>query len=117
MTQRGRKTPTNVTPIDDYRPPEAPASLDKLEAMFWDEIVAGNSKDHFRDSDMPLLEQYCRVAKTLIPESLAESDIAGYDKLVRLTMSLATKLRLCPSTRIRAEKAKLRSPSRPSWER
>lgn len=112
-------TKTNVVPISAGRV-QPPATLDKQERSLWQQITASLPPGHFAPSDVPLLLAYVTAAslKAEADELVRrEGMIVGGKahpacKIAKLQAgllaSLAVKLKLCPSTRIRADSAKLR---------
>ena len=141
MEQRGRKSAAQLsavatTTIDLPRAPEPPDGLCSEGAARWRAIVAQYPPDHFQASDLQLLESLIRT-ELLIAEN--DRDIARNGQIIgcprtggpienpavkqrdrhqKLINSTQVKLRLCPSTRMRAEKAGLR-PKRAKrpWEK
>lgn len=112
---------------------EGVPSLDGLGpvgAGFLSDVVRSVPSDHFRPADSPLLRAYCKANERmsalehLIAEQglVFDGEVNPYAKALReeakLMMSLAVKLRLCPSSRMRADNAALtvvRS-SAPPWQ-
>ena len=87
----------------------------------WRSIVDSLPADYFRPADAPLLKNYCRFAVQAdrLGEELDDPKAVRLLRGVSASMALlATKLRLCPSARMRNTSAKLRdtrTTSRP-WE-
>ena len=110
----------SVNPIARKKPPK---ELNRKERMLWREIMDSHASDYFRIADVPLLSNYCRLSYRcdVLSEQLARE---GYQietekglipnpaeqqmqRAISSMVSLATKLRLCPSTRMRADNKKL----------
>jgi hypothetical protein len=98
----------------------APASMTPAAKRLFKEIVDSCDPSHFRDAEIPLLQSY--VVATLMARSTANKpkQFSTFEKAARLQKSLATSLRLSPSTRTHPEKlarqgGKPRNESRP-WE-
>ena len=102
----------------NYPPPEA---LPKPAQALWASIMASTPEDQWRPGDLPLLGVFCRVA--LLADEAVEHlehdgqvDAAGkVSPWVRVSndhaktlAALASKLRLAPSSRIRAESHSLK---------
>ncbi|WP_426525652.1 hypothetical protein [Bradyrhizobium sp. McL0615] len=77
----------------------APSTLTPREKKVFNEIVNACSPQHFRSSDIPLLQSY--VTATLTARATANKPklFPVFEKAARLQKSLATSLRLAPSTR------------------
>ena len=87
-----------------------------LARATWDRIVNSLPADHFKEADLPLLEKYCLCeqiyhhAARHLSLSLTTITAKGYElpdthltimnQQVKLQTGLATKLRLCPNSRI-----------------
>lgn len=70
-------------------------------------IVAAEAPDHFRASDLPLLEEYCeaaalarRAATELQSEAAAARWLAVWEKATRVMTALSMRLRLSPQARM-----------------
>ena len=109
----------------------APAGLPKGAQRLWQKIMAETPANQFREADVPLLSMFCRVS-VLAAEAVAhlehgQVDVASgrVSPWVKVasdhgkTLSLlASKLRLAPSSRIRAEAHSLRQrPASKPWQR
>lgn len=133
MKQRGRKSSEaarfsgNVTSIEGRKRVEpAPSWLEPKAKAVWDAIMKAHSLDFFGPADLPLLAEYCHTVAVLIPKvnEIVASDFGpatldARDKLVRQSLSQATRLRLCVSSRKRADTAEMRdsvSWGKPPWE-
>lgn len=77
----------------------APASLTPRERNIFSEIVAACSPQHFRTSDIPLLQSYVTATLTARATASKPKMFFIFEKAARLQNSLATSLRLAPSTR------------------
>jgi P27 family predicted phage terminase small subunit len=124
MGARGRKSQADlaVVAVDKAQRPEPWPTLSTLEAEHWRGIVKSLPADWFRPADLPLLAAYCKAAAQLddayarlATEPAIETNAAGTRvpnpnyRIVDATSSqlarLATKLRLCPSSRYDKQKA------------
>jgi hypothetical protein len=102
---------SNVVAIDTrqnrLRPP---ANLDGPERDLFVALIAANPPTHFRESDMPLLLQYCAAA-VLSERAVAElraapiidgkpsAWLAVFEKSSRSMLGLSMRLRLSPQAR------------------
>jgi len=77
----------------------APSTLTPREKKVFNEIVAACSPQHFRTSDIPLLQSYVTATLTARATANKPKMFAVFEKAARLQKSLATSLRLAPSTR------------------
>lgn len=121
-TKRGRPSTEDrlaVVPISGAR--LAPhADLTTKGKKFWTAIVNSLPPDYFRPADVPLLYAYCAATEIkeqadmavrrngILINGKANPAIKVGNQQGQLLASLAVKLRLCPSTRLRASSAKLR---------
>ncbi|KKN71024.1 hypothetical protein LCGC14_0424410 [marine sediment metagenome] len=128
--KRGRKSAAELEAVPDVSelptPPPPPATLDDAGCERWREIVNEHGADRFRKSDLQLLEQLVRCEQstatmdrnielhgeiigdgTRAARPIENPAVKVRDKLLRQTLALQVKLRLCPSTRMRADTAKL----------
>ena len=68
------------------------------------EIVAACSADHFTASDMPLIVSFVQstlMARNAIQSASSDKDaLLRWDRAVKLQAVLASKLRLCPLSRV-----------------
>src|SRR5262245_37391023 len=99
MRQRGRSSSArlSVVPPDATTPrllltPFEP--LKSAERKIFDLIVRENA--HLRQTDVPLVMGYARASTGLLQVETA----GDFDKLARVMMSLATKLRISPQSRL-----------------
>src|SRR5262249_2624168 len=83
-----------------------PSSLSPGARKKFCTIVATESAGHFRESDLPLLEEYCeagawarRAATELQSETAASRWLAIWEKANRILVSHSARLRLCPQSR------------------
>lgn len=127
MRQRGRKSAAAlsvVTAVAELRRlPEPPGTLTQPQATVWRSVMSTVAADLIGEEAFPVLVEYCRAVVTAdqIAEQLAAFDpawLADEDGLRRwntlsqmqtrvqgMIGSLGGKLRLNPSSRIRAENA------------
>lgn len=102
-TKRGRRSiASQMTPNIQGVPSRivAPSTVRGHARVLWNELVDSCAADHFRPSDIPILQSY--ISATLIARAAATGktkDFAVFEKAARLQKSLATSLRLAPSTR------------------
>jgi hypothetical protein len=68
------------------------------ELAAWNVVMASWPHDHWIGSDAELLTQYCGLC-VLFDKLLAEGDVPALDKLGRLILSYATKMRITPQSR------------------
>lgn len=118
MGLRGPKSDSHkISRIYDERP-KPPKYLPGAAKEAWCNIVESLPPGHFRVSELPLLEKYCmaihisgEATKITDAEGLVvEMGEKGYrvvnpalvisNKQVALMCTLATKLRLCPNSRV-----------------
>lgn len=100
--------------------PAVPRDLKGLSAALWTEVVSSLPVEYFRPADLPLLRLYCiawerwqgaerlLAAEGIVVNNRPHPALMISDAQAKLMMSLAGKLRLCPSSRIRADSADLR---------
>ena len=95
---------------------KAPAALPEPAAALWNRIMRTTPEDQWREADVPLLAMFCRVG-LLADDAVAhleqdgQVDAAGkvspWVKVAsdhsKTLAALASKLRLAPASRIRAE--------------
>lgn len=99
--QRGRKSQGALTVISGDSPARISPRISPPETLLpavrdeFIKIVNSLVPEHFRESDATLLARYCQV---LVACNNA-GDTSEFCQLTKLQISLATKLRLCPSTR------------------
>lgn len=107
------------------KPLEPPRELSPVEAGFWRQIVGASPASRFDAGSVPVLTELCRamgVAQMLAEQmaALGGRSLTGNGKAAaatramflqlaasardqtRVIVSLATKLRLCPQTNVRA---------------
>jgi hypothetical protein len=82
----------------------APATMTAQEKREFNSLIDSCAADHFRQSDVPVIENYIRA--TLLARKTAGKPklFSVFEKSVRLQLSCATKLRLLPSTRTHPDK-------------
>jgi hypothetical protein len=96
MAQRGRKSAQLLAlPVDGLPPRlKAPAYLNARERKVFSDTVDACDARHFVPSDTPLLAAFAQAA-VMSRESVGEE----WERATRVLISLATELRLAPSTR------------------
>jgi|SRR5215216_7851150 len=114
MKQRGRRSASSLAVIAvDGKPPRLnpPETLGEPERVLFTSLVAANSPEHFRPSDLPLLCRYCE-ASILAEQAAGElrhgAVIDGRpspwlvvsEKSTRALVALSMRLRLSPQSRI-----------------
>jgi hypothetical protein len=103
MRQRGKKTLEHLAALvanGDHPRLIPPAFLKSDERSLFEEIVGTVASTHFVPSDLPLLVSF--VQWTVLARRMAgkPDQLETWEKATRVQMSLATKLRLTPQTRI-----------------
>ncbi len=110
----------SITKLHKQLPAPAPDDLSGIAAATWKQVVDSLPPNYLRPGDLPLLKAYCIAVATyaeaqdlltkegIITEGKAHPALRIADEQCKLMMSLAGKLRLCPSSRIRADSADLR---------
>jgi hypothetical protein len=97
-----------VGPIVDGHPPKLtpPRCLSEAERIIFDNIVNSCARAHFRPSDAPLLNSYCRAislerraAAALARDPFDSKALLLWEKSSRAMVAIAAKPRLCPSAR------------------
>jgi phage terminase small subunit len=82
---------------------QPPEYLDDLARALFVELVAACSPQHFTKSDVPLLASYCQatlLARQAVTKAAEDVQaLSLWEKAIRAQTSLATKLRLTPSSR------------------
>lgn len=120
---KGRKSPLQqaserIRKAEKHPPPE---TLSERGQEIWIEIVEPLPKDHFFHSDLPILREYCEILADI---ELARSKWDGSMTVVKnngdevthpvintigkwrtQAAAYASKLRVCPSSRLSASKA------------
>ena len=95
---------------------KAPAGLPRAAQALWRAVMQSTPEDQWRPGDLPLLAMYCRVS-VLADEAIGKLEHDGQldtsgrpSAWVRIASdhaktlaTLASKLRLAPSSRVRAE--------------
>lgn len=130
MGTRGRKSTAELSIVQgDFgrKPPPEPPNMPPFAVDLWKRIVKELPTEHFRESDLPLLKSYCWAAwqadasqRMLLSDGINadKAMFALHQSAIRDMAQIATKLRLCPSTRMRAESAALKktNPAKKPWE-
>jgi|SRR6516225_6065902 hypothetical protein len=112
---------TNVVALDTravrLRPPP---DLPQPERDLFARLIAANAPTHFKESDLPLLTQYCENvvlnkkaaaelrAAPLTPDGKASPWLVIAEKTHRACVALSMRLRVCPQSR------QANNPSRPA---
>jgi hypothetical protein len=128
MKQRGRRSreSLSVVPIDiDGQRPPPPADLTAEEANVWISTVRAMKAGWFTPEAWPLLARYCRhavlaqmlgqaIEKEIGPKRILPDNLDRFRKLRNMHASegammvrLATKMRLTPHSRTRADTSAL----------
>jgi phage terminase small subunit len=133
MIKRGRKSEASLSAVvipHARKSPAPPPELNEAAAKIWKDIVKSWPTEYFRAGDLPLLQAYCTAAdrKNQIDKLIAEHGVMFEGephpglKVSRdeasLMATLAVKLRLSQSSRIRADSASLKVdlPERKPWD-
>ena len=68
MAQRGRKSAAALAAVNPARPSRLTprTGLSPEVKLLWQELVASQPADHFRESDTPLLEQSGQAFRNLV---------------------------------------------------
>jgi hypothetical protein len=108
--KRGRKSASELlapplTIIDvRQKPVETPAGLQPKVRKIFEQAVASCDAQHFRSGDVPLLVSYATATHlaSVYAGLIGENDAAlkSWTECTKLQISLATKLRLTPSSRL-----------------
>ncbi|MGV8892347.1 MAG: hypothetical protein ACOH2K_05295 [Burkholderiaceae bacterium] len=124
VTTRGRKSAASLQTIalaSLRKPPSTPAGISQAAAELWQGITASLPVDFFRPGDLPLLQAYCvahdrkeRIDAAILSDGLLFDGVPHPGLRISrdeagLMASLAVKLRLCQSSRTRAESASLKT--------
>ena len=106
MKQRGRKGTEQTAVVrlaSARRTLNAPAGMPAKAQEIFANTVASCAANHFRASDLSLLEQFCVAAHlaSFYAARIGETDgtLKAWIEATKLMVSLATKLRLAPSAR------------------
>jgi len=107
MEKRGRQSTADMSVVSvasARKPIEPPKGLKPQEEAIFTEVVASCSPDHFRKSDIPMLTAFATATHLarFFAGKIGESPDAlkAWSEATRLQISLSTKLRLTPSTRL-----------------
>lgn len=73
-------------------------TLSEAETEVWSRAIGSWPADHWIKSDSDLLTQYCAVC-VLVEKSRKSGEIDRMEKLGRLALSYATRLRMTPQSR------------------
>jgi hypothetical protein len=123
MLQRGRQSRASVRsfPVDVAETRiEPPTWLTREEKKLFAEIVGACRAKHFTASDEPLIISYVQ-ATLLARRSIKRAGkdraaLATWERSTKIAGTLATKLRLCPQSRIDAQSVGRGRPSLPVGE-
>lgn len=112
--QKGRKSAASLavpSPQDKYTPPEPP-DMESEAQQLWRSIVEERVERFFSLGDLPLLQEYCLTMAVYLPranqklsDEFSKDNLEVRDKLLRAGTTLATKLRICVSSRTRSDTA------------
>ena len=111
--KQGRKSTVGESVEPDL---PAPDDLGSKAKALWHSNISDRPSGFFTAADLGLLREYCRIMETDIPKlrqqmgkKTADPKLYdAYDKMVRLSTSLARSLRLCVSSRTRPDTASMR---------
>lgn len=138
MGARGRKSITELesAPLKlvPRRPLQPPRGMPRAQRAIWREVVSSFALDFFAEVDRPLLTAYCHAAVqterlaaalerdgVLIDTAQGRKAIHpasyGLSNATAVLCRLGTKLRICPSSRYRADTTATRATSRPTTNR
>jgi hypothetical protein len=107
MEKPGRRSVEDLSVVSlasVRKPIEPPKGLKPQEEAIFVEVVAACSPDHFRKSDIPMLTAFATAThlSRFYATRIGESDgaLKAWEAATRVQISLSTKLRLTPSTRL-----------------
>lgn len=117
MQQRGRKSTQSlvVVPLGRKPPPEPPDAIPPYAQRVWRDALASLPPDALRPGDLPLLEAYAlsadiaRQAREWLSKKYSPDAHRVLRDAINDLARLARALRLCPSTRTRADSAALQT--------
>jgi len=104
VRQRGRKSIARVIALNARpEPPRltVPEILTESEAKIFTEVVGSADPRHFTKDDLPILIAFARATARADVLCVKDEDMPLWLSVTRVQMSLAMKLRLTPSTRMR----------------
>lgn len=120
LGDRGRKSAAEIatangTAVDPaYEPPPAPKDLKAPEKKLWEEVIASRTPGFYGPGDLPLLEQYCYLMKTLVPKirkqiekKFSRENINTLNSTTARSESLARALRISVISRTRPDSKKI----------
>ena len=135
MKQRGRTSAAALSvanqSVAQIERPAPPAELTSDEAAEWRMVVSDMPADWFRESNLSVLEGYCRtsancrrIASLITEMTSGESlDIKEYERLLKMQelqhralLSFATKMRLTQQSTYDREKATAPRKNKKPWE-
>ncbi len=117
MRQRGRPSSVLTFPIVDGSPSrlQPPASLRKAERTVFVQVINACSPHHFSEADLPLLISHAQAAAMAHRMAGHPDKAAIWERATRLQMSLATRLRITPQSRMDRKAARLQPGGAPSY--
>ena len=96
--QQGRRSLADLNAAQFISVIQPTRTLSAAEMKVWHRAVSSFDSSHWVDSDADLLTAYCSAV--VWQESLRkDGDIHGFEKLSRVAMAYATKLRMMPQSR------------------
>lgn len=121
MLQRGRKSRASVCAFPvvdiDHSRLVAPSWLSRDEKKLFSELVGATRVKHFTPADEPLLCAYVQAMilsrKSIKQARKDRAALATWERATKIAGTLATKLRLCPQSRIDAVSVTRGRPSSP----
>jgi hypothetical protein len=104
MRQRGRMSAAklltlNINNNDRPRRLTTPTGLNAKEHSLFLRIVDASNPDHFRENEVELLVSYVQTV-IMVREAARKHKIGEWEKMIRVQLSLAMRLRLAPSSRL-----------------
>lgn len=134
MKQRGRKSATSLEVVNHNgltERPEPLAGLKPDEVVEWNRVVNDLPADWFRDSNLPVLEGYCRAVTqarkiaSLIDDCTSGEvlDVKEYERLLKMLdvqhrsiMGFGTKMRLTQQATYDKERTRNPNRQRKPWD-
>jgi hypothetical protein len=121
MLQRGRQSRASVVtfPVVDLDQTRlvAPSWLSRDERKLFCELVGSTRARHFTPADEPLLVAYVQAVllgrRAIKKAGKDRGSLATWERSTKIAGTLATKLRLCPQSRIDAVTVTRGRPSSP----
>lgn len=78
--------------------------ITKQESAVWNRVTSAWPKDHWIASDAELLTHYCAICVHL-DRFMKAGDTSNIDRLAKLVLQYATKLRITPQSRYNTQMA------------